>query len=142
MVLAFIVWVERQQQKVIDYLLEENRILRERLGPKPVRLTRNERVRLAIKGHTLGRAVLADVASIAKADTILRWYRNLVVGGVLKPNKSPGRPKTDRDVAKLVVCMARESSGWGYSRLKKALANVGIQNRSQHCGPDSCRTRH
>ena len=127
MMLTFIVWVECQQQKVLDYLLEENRILRERLGPKPVRLTRNERVRLAIKGHTLGRAVLADVASIAKADTILRWYRDLVVAGALKPNKGPGRPKTDADVAKLVVRMARESSGWGYSRLKDALANVGIQ---------------
>ena len=126
MVLIFIVWVERQQRKVIDYLLEENRILRQRLGPKPVRLTRNERVRLAIKGHTLGRAVLADVASIAKADTILRWYRNLVVRGAVKPNKGPGRPKTDSDVAQLVVRMARESSGWGYSRLKDALANVGI----------------
>ena len=126
MVLTFIVWVERQQQKVIDYLLEENRILRQRLGPKSVRLTRNERVRLAIKGYTLGRAVLADVASIAKADTILRWYRNLVVAGAVKPNKGPGRPKTDANVAKLVVRMARESSGWGYSRLKDALANVGI----------------
>jgi hypothetical protein len=33
LVLLFAGWVNRQQQTVIDYLLEENRILREAHGP-------------------------------------------------------------------------------------------------------------
>ena len=32
-------WVNRHQEDVIDYLREENRILREQLGPRPLRLT-------------------------------------------------------------------------------------------------------
>ena len=31
--------VNRHQEDVIDYLREENRVLREQLGPRPLRLT-------------------------------------------------------------------------------------------------------
>ena len=71
-------WVNRQQQAVIEYLLEENRVLRAAHGPRRLRLTDDQRRRLAVKGKVLGRRRLTDVAGIVTPDTILRWYRRLV----------------------------------------------------------------
>ncbi len=39
LLLMFAGWVNRHQQQVIDYLLEENRVLREQLGGRRLRLT-------------------------------------------------------------------------------------------------------
>ena len=45
-------WVHRGQQQVVDYLIEENRVLREQLGKKRLRLTNEQRRRLAVRaGH-------------------------------------------------------------------------------------------
>ena len=57
-------WVNRQQQAVIDYLLEENRILRAAHAPRRLRLTDDQRRRLAVKGIVLGRRRLADVSGM------------------------------------------------------------------------------
>jgi putative transposase len=43
-------WLNREQQKVIDYLKAENRVLREQPGTKRLRLTDEQRRRLAVKG--------------------------------------------------------------------------------------------
>ena len=51
-------WMNQQQRDVIDYLHEENRVLREQLGPRRVRFTDAQRRRLAAKAKTLGRRVL------------------------------------------------------------------------------------
>jgi hypothetical protein len=59
LVLVFAGWVNRQQQAVIDYLLEENRILRVARGSRRLRLTDDQRRRLAVKGKILGRRRLA-----------------------------------------------------------------------------------
>src|SRR6516164_7820333 len=76
--LLFSGWVNRQQQAVIDYLLEENRVLRAAHGFRRPRLTDDQRRRLAVKGKTVGRRRLADIVGIVTPDTILRWYRRLV----------------------------------------------------------------
>ncbi len=39
LLLMFAGWANRRQQDVIDYLKEENRVLREQLGGRRVRLT-------------------------------------------------------------------------------------------------------
>ena len=73
LVLTFAGWVNRHQDDLIDYLREENRGLREQLGPRP--LHRRPTPRLAVRGQKLGRRVLTQVAGIVTRDTILRWYR-------------------------------------------------------------------
>src|SRR5712692_8308233 len=50
-------WMNQQQRHVIDYLQEENRALREQLGPGRLRFTDDQRRRLAAKAKTLGRRV-------------------------------------------------------------------------------------
>src|SRR3989304_1640496 len=51
-------WVNRHQQQVIEYLVAENRVLKEQLKGRRVRLTDDQRRRLAAKGQRLGRRVL------------------------------------------------------------------------------------
>ena len=112
-------WVNRQQQAVIDCLLEENRILRAAHAPRRVRLTDDQRGRMAVKGIVLGRRCLADGSGIVTRDTILRWYRRLVAqkyDGSYK--RRPGRPSTKPDIAALVVRMAKENPTWGYTRIR------------------------
>ena len=71
-------WMNRHQQRVIDYLIEENRILKGKICGKRIRFTDNERRRLAVKAKALGRKLLGKVASVASPDTILAWHRKLV----------------------------------------------------------------
>ena len=119
-------WVNRQQQAVIDYLLEENRVLRAVNGARRLRLTDHQRRRLAVKGQILGRRRLAAVAGIATPDTILRWYRRLVAKKYDGSKaRGPGRPNTTSDIASLVVRMATENPTWGYTRIHGGLRHLG-----------------
>jgi transposase InsO family protein len=119
-------WVNRQQQAAIDYLLGENRILRAAHAPRRLRLTDDQRRRLAVKGKVLGRRRLADVSGIVTPDTILRWYRRLVAQKYDGSHKRrPGRPSTKPDIAALVVRMANENPSWGYTRICGGLKNLG-----------------
>ncbi len=120
-------WINRHQQTVIEYLQEENRIMKEQLRGKRLRLTDNQRRRLAVKGKLLGRKVLATVASIVTPDTILAWHRKLIAKkwDYSTRKKSPGRPRTIETIMELVVRMAVENTTWGYTRIQGALANLG-----------------
>jgi hypothetical protein len=64
-----------QHQIVIDYLREENRILREQQGGRRVRLNDDQRRRLATKVKGLGRKLLAEFATIVMPETLLAWHR-------------------------------------------------------------------
>ena len=48
-------WMNGRQLLLIDYLREENRVLREQLGEKRLRFTDDQRRRLATKAKGLGR---------------------------------------------------------------------------------------
>ncbi len=119
-------WMSRQQQQVIEYLREENRVLREKLGKNRVLLNDDQRRRLAGKAKVLGRRVLAEVCTIVTPDTVLRWHRRLIA---LKYDGSdkrrPGRPGMMQRIRELVVQMGEENKSWGYRRIQGALANLG-----------------
>jgi putative transposase len=53
-----------------EYLAIENRILKDQLKGRPM-LSDAERATLGEIGHRLGRKVLAEVATVARPDTIL-----------------------------------------------------------------------
>src|SRR5262247_2696026 len=71
-------WLQRHQQQVIAYLLEENRVLKAQLGGRRLSLTDTERRRLAALAHPLGRQCLKDVATLVTPDTLLRWFKRLI----------------------------------------------------------------
>src|SRR5216684_1184118 len=78
LLMMFAGWVNRHQLDVIDYLQEENRVLKERLGGKRIQFTDAERRRLARKAYALGRKVLNELETVVTPDTLMRWYRNLI----------------------------------------------------------------
>ena len=46
-------WLNQRQQDVIEYLQEENRVLREQLGGKRLRFNDGQRRRLAVRAQKL-----------------------------------------------------------------------------------------
>ena len=120
-------WINKHQQDAIDYLIAENRILREKLGKRRILLTDAQRRILAIKGKVLGRKVLRDICSIVTPETILRRHRTLIGDkwNYSKLRRKVGRPSINQEVTDLLLRMARENPTWGYNRIQGALANLG-----------------
>jgi putative transposase len=116
--------VNRHQQLVVDYLVEENRVLKEQLKGRRVRLTDDQRRRLAAKGQRLGRRLLTQVATIVTPDTILRWHRQLITRKWTFAPKRLGRPGVMKETASLILRMATENPRWGYRRIQGALKNL------------------
>src|SRR5262249_33818000 len=71
-------WMNQRQQQVIEYLIEENRVLREQIGNRRMRFTDDQRCRLAVKAKKLGRKILAQIATIVTPQTLLAWHRKLI----------------------------------------------------------------
>ena len=135
-ILAYVTGMVDQELLVrTEYLATENRILKAKLQGR-LKLTDAERATLGEIGHRLGRKVLAEVANVARPDTILGWYRKLVARKFdgSKARRGPGRPRITREVEQLIVCMANENRNWGYDRIAGALANLGYEVCDQTAG--------
>ena len=63
--------MNQRQPQAMDYLKEENRVLRDQLGEHRLRLTDDQRRRLATKAKGLGRKMLQEVATIVAPATLL-----------------------------------------------------------------------
>ena len=119
-------WMNQRQLQVIEYLREENRVLREQLGERRLRLSDDQRRRLAAKAKGLGRKLLRDVATIVTPETLLRWHQRLIAQKYDGHDKrGPGRPRTGGEVETLVVRLAKENRAWGYRRIQGAISNLG-----------------
>jgi hypothetical protein len=57
-------WINNRQKEVIDYLLTENQVLKEKLGKNRILFNDDQRRRLSIKGKILGRKMLDELATI------------------------------------------------------------------------------
>src|SRR6266581_2819160 len=90
-----------------EYVVAENRILKAQLNGR-LKLSDAERGVLGEIGHRRGRRVLADVATIARPETILGWYRKLVARKFdgSRARRGPGRPRINREVEQLIIRMA------------------------------------
>src|ERR1022692_1674094 len=116
-------WMNQRQLQVIDYLREENRVLREQLGGRRLRFDDNQRRRLAVRAKELGRKVLDEIASVATPETLLAWHRKLIAqkyDGTA--HRAAGRPRIAGEIEELVVRMAKENRDWGYRRIEGALS--------------------
>ena len=112
-------WMNQRQLQMIDYLREENRVLREQLGGRRLRLKDDQRRRLAARAKRLGRKVLAEVATIVSPETLLAWHRKLIAQKYDGSGKrAPGRPRAAAEVETLVMRMAEENHD---CRVRKSL---------------------
>ena len=119
-------WMNQRQLQVIDYLPEENRVLREQLGGRRLRLNDDQRRRLAAKAKGLGRKLLSEVATIVTPETLLAWHRKLIAQKYDGSGKrGPGRPRTADEIETLVIQVAEENRDWGYRRIQGSLSNLG-----------------
>jgi putative transposase len=135
-ILAFVTGAVNQELLArAEYLAAENRILKAQLNGR-LKLSDAERATLAEIGHRVGRKALAEVATIARPDTILAWYRRLVARKFdgSKARRGQGRPRIKREIEQLIVRMARENHDWGYDRIVGALANLGYRVCAQTVG--------
>jgi hypothetical protein len=135
-ILAYVtVTVDQELLARNEYLATENRILKAQLKGR-LKLSDTERATLGEIGHRLGRDVLAEIATVAKPDTILAWYRKLVARKFdgSKRRRGPGRPRIKRELEQLIVRMAGENRDWGYDRIVGALANLGYEISDQTVG--------
>jgi hypothetical protein len=94
------------------------------LGGRRLRLSDDQRRRLAAKAKVLGRRILAEMA-IVTPETLLT-YRKLIAqkydgSGCVQP----GEPRTPERIEALVVQMAQQNGDWGHERIQGALSNLG-----------------
>jgi putative transposase len=105
-------WLDRQERASVAYLIEENRLLRRRLGGRRLRFTDDDRRRLAARACRVGRAALREIATIATPDTLLRWHRQLIARKWTYA-KGSNRRGVLGEIRQLVVRMATENPTWG-----------------------------
>jgi len=115
LIIALAGWINRDQQAVIDYLIEENRVLKDQLEGRRLRFTDEQRIRLAVKAKAVGRRLLKEIDTLVTPDTLLAWYRKLITRKFdgSKSRRYPGRPRINREIEQLVVRMAKKNTDWG-----------------------------
>ena len=116
---------------VIDYLQEENRMLKHKLEKSGKRLlfTPEERRTLAIKGKVLHDQKLTHYIKIVQPETLMRWYRKLIAkkyDSSKKPRRI-GRPEIPPHHCKLILKLARENKSWGSLRIHGQLKALNIE---------------
>jgi hypothetical protein len=117
--------MNHRQQLVIDYLREENRVLREQLGGRRVRLDDKSAPQIGRQGQGTGPEGLGrdrhhcqtrDPVGLASETGRPEVRRNGL--------SCTGRPRTSGEIEALVVCIAEESRDWGYRRIEGALSSL------------------
>jgi transposase len=122
---------ERMARKA-EYLREENRVLKEALraatGKSRIPLTDEQRRRLATKGKALTPAERDECCQIVRPSTILAWFRRLAARKYDSSQvRRPGRPRKAHDIREVVLRLAAENPGWGYTKIRDALRGLKIE---------------
>ena len=91
--------MNRKQQQIIEYLTEENKVLKEHLKGKRIRYTDKQRRRLAAKAKVLGRKILRQLNTLVTPETLLVWHRKLIAQKYDGSSKRrAGRPRVTREI--------------------------------------------
>jgi putative transposase len=68
---------------------------------------------------------IGEVIRIVKSATLFGWHKQLVrLKWTYRQRHPGGRPRTDREIERLVVRLAREN-GWGFERIEGELLKLG-----------------
>jgi hypothetical protein len=88
-------WMNQWEYQMIDYLREENRVLREQFGPRGLRFNDDQRRRLAVKAQGLTRRLVEEMSPMVTWETLLAWHRKLIAQKYDgSGHRGPGRPRT------------------------------------------------
>ena len=113
-------------------LLRHQLRLLQRRSSRPPRLSRWEKLTLAVLVAKLGRLVagsrsrLASAVLLVQPETVLKWHRELVRRKwTYRRRAAGGRPPLAAEVEALLLRLAAENPRWGYGRLQGELAKLG-----------------
>jgi hypothetical protein len=113
-------------------LLRHQLRLLQRRSPRPPRLSRWERLTLAVLVAKLARSVadggsrLARAVLLVRPETVLTWHRDLVRRKWTHRRRNVGGcPPIAAEVETLLLRMAAENPHWGYGRLRGELVKLG-----------------
>jgi hypothetical protein len=122
--------INERMARRVDYLLEEVLVLKESLramtGTTRIRFTPEQRRRLARKGKQLTPEERRACCQIVRPETILaRQLAAQKYNG--SKNRKPGRPRKAVDIWRLVLKLASDNPGWGYTKIRDALRGLKIE---------------
>jgi putative transposase len=118
---------DRELAKYVEFLKEENRILRERV-PGQIHTKPSERERLLKLGKQLGRAI-EELLTIVSPSTFYRWVRE-EKNGRPKPKNPKGGQRKPKELREIVIQIAT-TTGFGYTRIIGELRKLGIRSISR-----------
>nr|WP_223297438.1 hypothetical protein [Catenulispora acidiphila] len=104
-------------------------VLQRQLGPAGARFAPGDRAFLAALLQPLSRASSRRLHLIVSPDTVLRWHRDLMRqrhANTCRPQRT-GRLRTVASIRRLVLRLVRENPHWGYRRVHRELATLGIK---------------
>jgi putative transposase len=123
-------WMNRQQQEIIEYLREENRILREKLGHKRIILNDAQKRRLATAAMKVGKDLLRQFGTLFSPATLIKWHRMLIArkyDGSGRRGKRGPLPAKANMIRDLVLRMAADNPDWGYGHIHGELRELGYK---------------
>jgi putative transposase len=121
------------QEKDLEILvLRKQLAIVEQQLDKPVRLSRAERLTLAVISVKLkavsGRSLqqLREAIRLVQPEAVFKWHRELVRRKWTHQRQQVGgQPRTNREIEQLGVQLARENGDRGYGTIKGELAKLG-----------------
>jgi putative transposase len=126
--------INERMARRVDYLVEEVRVLKESLraatGTSRIRFSPEQRYRLARKGKQLPSLPEQRRAccQIVRPDTVLAWFRQLAAQKYDgSKSRKRGRPRKAVDIRNLVLTLASDNPGWGYTKIRDALRGLKIE---------------
>jgi putative transposase len=128
-----------EQDKDLEILLLRRQLaILERKLDKPLRVSRAEKLPLVVLTTRLKATTnrttrqLRDVIRIFQPETVFKWHRALVRRTWTYHRKNRGgRPRTDKELERLVVRLARENSDWGNGRIAGECRKLGMTSMTR-----------
>ncbi len=141
--------INERMARRVEYLREEVRVLKEALaaatGKTRIDFTDAQRRGLALKGKALTSGERRGCCQIVRPETILAWFRRLAAENYDSSEaRTVGRPRKSKDIRQIVLDLARDNPGWGYTKIRDALRGLKIEigrtTVRQHIGGGRHRT--
>ena len=123
---------QSEKNKDLEILLLRRQLaMVERKLDKPLRVSRAEKLPLAVLANKLKESTgqtanqMQHVIRIFRPETVFKWHRELVRRKwAHNPQGRGGRPRTDKELERLVVRLAKEN-GWGNGKIEGELVKLG-----------------
>jgi transposase len=126
---------QAEREKDLEILLLRHQLaILQRQQPKPLRISRVDKLMLAVLTVQLKTATgwtlkqLGQVLGLFQPQTVLKWHRELVRRKwTFRQSNRGGRPPTARELERLIVRLARENPDWGNGKIQGELLKLGYE---------------